>query len=80
MAAPLHGVPLASELLGDQGMLSGVQWAWPAVKDIASGEGDMRDVDTLLSVLGLFNDTAAGISSLSHAGLDAAKVVENLAD
>jgi len=80
MAAPLHGVPLASELLGDQGMLSGVQWAWPAVKDIASGEGDMRDVDTLLSVLGLFNDTAAGISSLSHAGLDAAKVVENLAE
>jgi hypothetical protein len=79
LAGPLHGVPLASELMGDQGMLSGVAWAWPALKDIASGEGDMRDVDTLLSTLGLFNDTAAGIASLSHAGLDAAKVLENLA-
>ncbi len=79
LAGPLHGVPLASELMGDQGMLSGVAWAWPALKDIASGEGDMRDVDTLLSTMGLFNDTAAGIASLSHAGLDAAKVLENLA-
>jgi hypothetical protein len=79
LAGPLHGVPLASELMGNQGMLSGVAWAWPALKDIASGEGDMRDVDTLLSTMGLFNDTAAGIASLSHAGLDAAKVLENLA-
>lgn len=80
LTGPLHGVPLASELMGDQGMLSGVAWAWPALKDIASGEGDMRDVDTLLSTLGLFNDTAAAAASLSHAGLDAAKVIQNLAD
>ena len=38
----------------------------------------MRDVDTLLSVAGMFNDTAAGVSSLSHLALDAAKVLENL--
>lgn len=80
LTGPLHGVPLASELMGDQGMLSGVAWAWPALKDVASGEADMRDVDTLLSTLGLFNDTAAAVASLSHAGLDAAKVIENLAD
>jgi hypothetical protein len=79
MAGPLHGVPLASELMGNQGMLSGVAWAWPALKDIASGEGDMRDVDTLLSAAGLFNDTAAGVASLSHVGLDAAKLLTNLA-
>lgn len=80
LTGPLHGVPLASELMGDQGMLSGVAWAWPALKDVASGEADMRDVDTLLSTLGLFNDTAAAVASLSHAGLDAAKVIQNLAD
>jgi hypothetical protein len=80
MAGPLHGVPLASELMGNQGMLSGVAWAWPALKDIASGEGDMRDVDTLLSAAGLFNDTAAGVAALSHAGLDAAKLLNNLAE
>jgi hypothetical protein len=80
LTGPLHGVPLASELMGDQGMLSGVAWAWPALKDIASGEGDMRDVDTLLSTLGLINDTAAAAASLSHAGLDAAKVIQNLGD
>jgi hypothetical protein len=79
MAGPLHGVPLASELMGNQGMLSGVAWAWPALKDIASGEGDMRDVDTLLSAAGLFNDTAAGVAALSHVGLDAAKLLTNLA-
>lgn len=79
LTGPLHGVPLASELMGDQGMLSGVSWVWPAIKDVASGEVDMRDVDTILSTLGLFNDTAAAVSSLAHAGLDAAKVLENLA-
>lgn len=80
LAGPLHGLPLASELSGDSGMLSGAIWAWSALKDIVSGEGDMRDVDTLLSTMGYFNDTAAGIASLSHAGLDFAKVLKNLTE
>ena len=77
LMGPIHGVPMASELMGEKGMLSGAVWAWPAVKDLASGEGDMRDVNTVLGALGYFNDTAAGVAAMSNAGLDAAKLLTN---
>ena len=59
-------------------MFQGVQWAPTAAKDLATGKGDLRDVNTVLATLGLFNDTAAGVAALSNAGLDFAKLVENL--
>lgn len=79
LAGPLQGVPLASELMGNGGMLSGFVWSKAAATNILEGEGDLRDVDTLLSAAGYFNDTAAGVAALSHAGLDFAKLLSNLA-
>jgi len=77
LSSPLHGIPGIGALLNDGNMLSG-----PSRLKNVDFSGDptdiMRDVDTLLSVAGMFNDTAAGVSSLSHLALDAAKVLENL--
>jgi hypothetical protein len=79
LSSPLHGIPIVGSLMNDGNMLSGVS----RLKHV-DFSGDpidiMRDVDTVLSAMGMFNDTAAGVSSLSHAGLDAAKVLENLTD
>ena len=79
LSSPLHGIPFIGALMNDGNMLSGAS----RLKSV-DFKGDpidiMRDVDTALSVLGMFNDTAAGVSALSHAGLDAAKVLENLTE
>lgn len=75
---PLHGVPLISELTGNGGMFSGAVWAKPALEDLMTGEADAKDIETLLSAAGYFSDTFAGISALSHAGFDFAKVLENV--
>jgi len=72
------GIPGFSLLFGEGNMFQGVQWAPTAAKDLATGKGDLRDVNTVLATLGLFNDTAAGVAALSNAGLDFAKLVENL--
>ena len=83
LSSPLKSIPFAGAMMGDGGMLSG----FPRAKNAMERFGDwddplqmMRDIDTLLSAAGLFNDTAAGIASLSHAGLDAAKLLSNLAE
>jgi|UniRef100_UPI0037CBA421 hypothetical protein len=77
LAGPLHGIPGMSLLLNDGNMFSGGS----RLKTV-DFEGDtvsiLKDLDTALSVLGMFNDTAAGVAALSHLGLDAAKVLENL--
>ena len=77
LSSPLHGIPVVGALMNDGNMLSGASH----LKNV-DFKGDatdiMRGVDTALSVLGMFNDTAASVAALSHAGLDAAKVLENL--
>lgn len=82
LSSPMKSIPFAGAMMGDGGMLSG----FPRAKSAIARFGDwddplqmMRDIDTLLSAAGLFNDTAAGIASLSHVGLDAAKLIQNLA-
>ena len=75
LAGPLHGIPMASEIMGNPGQLSSIAWSKSALEDVFTGEADMRDVETLLSVAGYFNDNLAGISSLSHLGFDFAKVI-----
>lgn len=72
------GIPGMSLLMGDGNMFQSVQWTGNAAEALLKGEGDLRDVNTVLSTLGLFNDTAAGVAALSNAGLDFAKLVENL--
>lgn len=64
-------------LAGEGGSLSGAEYAKQSIKDVFDGKADMKDVDTILSVMGYFNDTAGGIATLSHAGYDFAKVLEN---
>ena len=70
-------IPGASMLAGEGGSLSGAEYAKQSIKDVFDGKADMKDVDTILSVMGYFNDTAGGIATLSHAGYDFAKVLEN---
>jgi hypothetical protein len=82
---PLHGIPLASQLSGNSAPLSSLQWTPAAFKRLAEADYDsatdvMRDVDTILSAAGHFNDNAAGIAALSHLGLDFAKLLEHAAD
>lgn len=69
--------PLGSLALGDSNMLSNIQ---RASKSLDDGEVDFRDIDTILSAAGLFSDTAAGLAQLSHLGMDAAKILQNLAE
>lgn len=85
IAGPLHGVPGVSELVGDPGLFSGLAWSMGGVKKIATkameddlDEVTMRDVENALSAAGYFNDTAAGIAGLSHAGFDFAKILQSL--
>jgi hypothetical protein len=70
-------IPGAGMIAGEGGSLSGAQYAKQSIKDVFDGKADMKDVDTVLSVLGYFNDTAGGIATLSHAGYDFAQVLEN---
>lgn len=80
LANPFHGIPGVSLMSGDAGMLSSLKWTPAALKDIWEGEADMKDIDTVISAMGLFFEPAAGIATLSHAGLDAAKLIENLTE
>jgi len=75
-ANALHGIPMMSELMGEPGMFSSTAWAQAALDDLLKGEADLRDINTLLGTLGLFNDTAAGVAALSNAGYDFAKIIE----
>jgi hypothetical protein len=70
-------IPGASMLAGEGGSLSGAQYTQQSIKDVFDGKADMKDVDTILSAMGYFNDTAGGIATLSHAGYDFAKLLEN---
>lgn len=75
-ANALHGIPMASELMGEPGMFSSTAWAQASLDDLLKGEADMRDINTLLGTVGLFNDTAAGVAAMSNAGYDFAKIIE----
>ena len=72
----LHGIPMMAELMGEPGMFSSTAWAQASLDDLLKGEADMRDINTLLGTVGLFNDTAAGVAALSNAGYDFAKIIE----
>jgi GNAT superfamily N-acetyltransferase len=85
VAGPLHGVPLFSELTGNPGPFSSIRWTPSAMSNLLEGDYDsptdaMRDIETLLSAAGHFNDTAAGVAALSHLGVDFAKLLEHTAD
>lgn len=78
MFSPITGaIPGLNMLMGEGGQLSGAKYAQYAVEDLFDGDADMKDIDTILSVMGYFNDTAAGIAALSHAGYDFAQVLDN---
>lgn len=67
---------MMSEIMGEPGMFSSTAWAQASVVDFMEGDWDLRDVNTLLGTLGLFNDTAAGVAAMSNAGYDFAKIIE----
>jgi hypothetical protein len=82
---PLHGVPLVSQVVEGRGPLDSMKWTGSAVERLWEWDYDsptdiMRDMDTILSAAGYFNDNAAGIAALSHLGVDFAKLLENAAD
>lgn len=77
---PFQGIPGVSQLMGESGMLTTPRGAAAALDDLMQGKGDMKDVETLMSAAGYFNDTAAGVASLSHLGFDFARLLSNLAD
>lgn len=76
VANALHGIPMMSEIMGEPGMFSSTAWAQASLDDLLKGEADLRDINTLLGTLGLFNDTAAGVAAMSNAGYDFAKIIE----
>ena len=55
--------------MDEPGMFSSTAWAQAALDDLLKGEADLRDINTLLGTLGLFNDTAAGIAAMSRCRL-----------
>jgi len=70
-------IPFGSAIMGDANMLSNVQ---RTVQTLGNDEVDFRDVDSILSAAGLFNDTAASLSQLTHLGLDLSRIAKNAAD
>jgi hypothetical protein len=76
LAGPLHGIPMASEIMGNPGQLSSIAWSKAALEDVLTGDADMQDVQTLLSVSGYFNDNLAGIGALGNLGFDFAKIIK----
>lgn len=70
-------IPGAAMIAGEGGSLSGAQYTKQSIKDVFDGKADMKDVDTILSAMGYFNDTAGGIATLSHAGYDFAQLLDN---
>lgn len=85
LTGPLHGFPLFSSMVDGGNSLSSFKWTPAAIEDLMEGDNEttvdtMRDIDTILSAAGYFNDTAAGVASLSHAGLDFARLLEHLAE
>ena len=90
LAGPLKGVPGLSAIFETGGNLfrSG-QRGMAAAQSLFSGdsfdsdepvEETLRDVDSILTAMALFNDNAAAIASLAHAGLDGAKLIDSLSD
>ena len=87
LSRPVQGIPVVGSLMGEGDMLSGFHRSGAAVKRIshlAALEWDyedanevMRDVDTILSAAGLFNEDVAGLSTLSHIAKDAVSLFSN---
>ena len=90
LAGPLKGVPGLSAIFETGGNLfSSGQRGMAAAQSLFSGdsfdsdepvEETLRDVDSILTAMALFNDNAAAIASLAHAGLDGAKLIDSLSD
>jgi hypothetical protein len=85
IAGPLHGIPLASSFVEGRSPTESFKWTGKATERLLDGDYDsptdaLRDIDTLLSAAGYFNDNVAGIAALSHLGVDFAKLLENVSD
>jgi hypothetical protein len=85
IAGPLHGLPLLSQIVDSRNMFSGMSYSINSAERLLEADYDsptdaLRDIDTLLSAAGYFNDNAAGIAALSHLGVDFAKLLENASD
>jgi len=85
LSSPLSSVPGFTAFTDTGGNLfsSGKRFI-PALEDLVTEDQDavqiMQDVDTILSVAGLFSDNAAAMSAMTHIAVDAAKVLKNLQD
>lgn len=85
LSSPLSSVPGFAAFTDTGGNLfsSGARLV-PALEDLVTEDQDaiqiMQDVDTVLSVAGLFSDNAAAMSAMTHIAVDAAKVLKNLQD
>lgn len=79
----IAGFPAASAIFdAGSNLFSGPSRAKGAAENLVHGKDDdtveiMRDVDSILFAMALFNENAAAISALSHAGMDAAKLLNN---
>lgn len=91
MAEPLYGIPVVGDAAQDAIFSAAGQWmpqggliqlknAPGAVGDIFTGEGDSRDVETILMTLGLGNDSFAAAASLMHLYRDAEALIRNAAN
>lgn len=85
LSSPLSSVPGFAAFTDTGGNLfSSGKRLVPALEDLVTEEQDavqiMQDVDTVLSVAGLFSDNAAAMSAMTHIAVDAAKVLKNLQD
>lgn len=86
----LYGFPVVGDILQGviysaanewrpQGNLFSVAMDTPkAIQDILEGEADSRDIETIISALGLTNETAAAAASVMHIYRDAEGIVKNL--
>lgn len=85
LSSPLSSVPGFAAFTDTGGNLfSSGKRLVPALEDLVTEDQDavqiMQDVDTVLSVAGLFSDNAAAMSAMTHIAVDAAKVLKNLQD
>lgn len=80
---PLQGVPGFTALTDTGNMFSGFGQGLHAVTHLANDEEHdpiamLRDVESILSAAGLFNEDAASLAALSHAGVDGAKLLTHV--
>lgn len=85
LSSPLSSVPGFAAFTDTGGNLfSSGKRLVPALEDLVTEDQDsvqiMQDVDTVLSVAGLFSDNAAAMSAMTHIAVDAAKALKNLQD